>query len=102
MMQVRHDDHDLEALETSEAPCAGGMSSQLVRKFRKVMNLLRCVGDEREIYNYKSLHFEKLKGDRQHQRSVRLQDQWRLIIEIDQSASEKKNVLVIKGIENYH
>src|SRR5690348_4047485 len=99
-MQVRHEDPDLEALEVSETPCAGGMSVRLVREFRRVMNLLRSVPDEREIYKYKSRHFEKLKGDREHQRSIRLCEQWRLILEIE--PGELGNCLVIKEIVDYH
>jgi len=48
----------------------------------------------------KSLHFEKLKGNRDHQRSMRLNDKWRLVIEI--RPSQPKNVVVVVGVEDYH
>jgi len=31
------------------------------------------------VPNYKGLHFEKLKGDRKEERSIKLNDQYRLI-----------------------
>jgi toxin HigB-1 len=48
----------------------------------------------------KSLHFEKLKGSRDHQHSMRLNDQWRLIVELDGKAPNK--TVVVIGIEDYH
>ena len=48
----------------------------------------------------RSLHFEKLKGGRRHQYSMRLNDQWRLILEMEGKGHEK--ILVIVAIEDYH
>lgn len=47
----------------------------------------------------KSLHYEKLKGNRKHQHSVRLTNQWRLIFEIQKV--QNKYILII-DIEDYH
>jgi Txe/YoeB family toxin of Txe-Axe toxin-antitoxin module len=52
------------------------------------------------FYAQKSLRFEKLKGKRDHQRSMRINDQWRLILEIEGTAP-KKTVRIV-GIEDYH
>jgi toxin HigB-1 len=48
----------------------------------------------------KSWHYEKLEGSRSHQRSIRLNDQWRLIIEIIER--KPSNIIEIIGIEDYH
>jgi proteic killer suppression protein len=45
------------------------------------MQTIRAAPDERVFYQLKSLHFEELLGNRSHQHSMRLNDQWRLIIE---------------------
>ena len=37
----------------------------------------------------KSMRFEKLKGARSHQFSLRLQDQWRLILEIERAGKRQ-------------
>lgn len=98
-MDVEHKNSDLERLET-EPEFNGGYSQAIVRAFRKRMQAIRAAKDERDLYVLKSLHFEKLKGDRSHQRSLRLNDQWRLILEIE--AGEPKNKAIIRGIEDYH
>ena len=64
------------------------------------MQVIRAAPDERTFYALKSLRFEKLKGPRAHQRSMRLNDQWRLILEIQPSTPG--NIVVLIKIEDYH
>jgi proteic killer suppression protein len=64
------------------------------------MALISNAKDERELYAMKSLHYEKLKGRRKHQRSVRLNDQFRLLVEKERDAQGR--YLLIIGIEDYH
>jgi len=64
------------------------------------MQIIRAAPDERTFYALKSLRFEKLKGKRSHQCSMKLNDQWRLIVEL-QGQTPNKVVLVV-GIEDYH
>ena len=78
----------------------GGFSKSTVKGFRKVMQLIRAAEDERDFYAMRSLHFEKLKGDREGQRSMRLNKQWRLILEIVEGSP--KNSVRVLGIEDYH
>ena len=71
-----------------------------VTAFFEVMAIIDSAPDERTLYGLKSLHFEKLKGKRKHERSLRLNKQWRLIVEILSDA--EGNFLLIKEIEDYH
>jgi proteic killer suppression protein len=98
-MEVQFSNDDLKRLE-QEANFNGGFSRAIVRAFRKVLNFIRQAVDERDFRGMRSLNFEKLKGDRSHQYSMRLNEQWRLIIEIVPSAP--KNVINIIAIEDYH
>lgn len=98
-MDVRHDDDDLARLE-ADPEYTAGLDRAIVFGFRKVMIVLRAVKHEGEIYNWPSLRFEKLSGKRQHQRSIRINAQWRLIVEIEQG--KHGHCIVIKGIEDYH
>ena len=99
-MEVRFDDDDdLDQLETDPA-FTGGRPPAVVKAFRKVMQFIRAAADERDFFAMKSLRFEKLKGARDHQRSVRLNDQWRLVFEFEGKGQTK--VVVVKGIEDYH
>ena len=68
--------------------------------FFEVMTLIGGAPDERTLNDLKSLHFEKLKGKRKHERSLRLDKQWRLIVEVLKDS--EGNYLLIKDIEDYH
>jgi proteic killer suppression protein len=98
-MDVRHDDDDLARLERDPG-FTNGMDRQLVRSFRKAMILVRGIENEKGLYSWPSLHFEKLKGDRKHQRSIRLHGGFRLIVDIEERANG--NCMVVKEIDNYH
>ena len=98
-MEVRFVNPDLERLE-ADAGFDGGYPPEAVRGFRKVMQVIRAAADEGDLYAMKSLRFEKLKGNRQDERSLRLNKQWRLIVKI--ITATPKNVVAIHGIEDYH
>lgn len=98
-MEVRYKDASLDRLET-DPDYTGGYDQAIVRAFRLRLQTIRAAPDERAFYELKSLHFEKLKGDRSHQHSMRLNKQWRLILELDGSGTAK--VVCIVAIEDYH
>ena len=99
IMEVCFEDDDLERLEADDAYTAG-LPQAVVKAFRKRMQHIRAAVDERDIRSWASLHFEKLSGKRRGQHSMRLNDQYRLIIEVESTAS-KRTVRIIK-IEDYH
>jgi proteic killer suppression protein len=68
--------------------------------FRKVMGIIKASIDERDLRELKGLRYEKLKGARSHQHSLRLTNQWRLIIERIEHSSQIK--LRIISVEDYH
>lgn len=98
-MDVEHEDPALCRLERDRTATAGH-GDAVDRAFRKVMMIIRAAVDERDLYKLKSLHFEQLRGARAGERSLRLNRQWRLIIELRGSAPNKQ--VVIRGIEDYH
>lgn len=98
-MEVRFRDGRLDRLET-DPKFDGGFSQAVVRAFRKRLQFIRDTPDERVFYQMRSLRFEKLKGKRKHQYSMRLNDQWRLILELDDHAPTK--VVVVVAVEDYH
>ena len=98
-MEVSFRDAALDRLET-DARFDGGYGAAVVKAFRKRMQLIRAAEDQRAFYELKSLHFEKLKGAREHQHSMRLNDQWRLILELDDLGQEK--LVHVVSIEDYH
>lgn len=98
-MDVEFADEMLERLER-EFQFTGGFSAEIVRAFRKRMQLIRNALDERDFYQLKGAQFEKLKGQRSHQRSMRLNKQWRLVLELREAATGK--TVRVVGIEDYH
>ena len=98
-MEITFNDKHLDKLET-DGGFEGGHSPDIIKAYRKRIQLIRNAPDERDFYSFRSLKFEKLKGDRQHQYSMRLNDQWRLILEFQQEGANK--IVVVIGIEDYH
>ena len=98
-MEVKHTVAVLEQMET-ESGCNVTFSQEVVRAYQKCMQLIRAAVDERDLYAFKSRRFEKLRGNRVHQHSLRLNGQWRLIVEIERS--NPQNVIWIIAIEDYH
>jgi toxin HigB-1 len=98
-MEVEFDNDDLDRLEV-EADYSAGFGQAVVRGYRKVMQAVRAAADERDLYALRGLRFEKLKGQRKHQHSLRINNQWRLIVEIRGEAAKKR--IGVVGIEDYH
>ena len=98
-MEVAFSDAQLDRLETDPG-FAAGHPPGVVKAFRKRMQLIRGAQDERAFHAMRSLNFEKLKGARSHQHSMRLNDQWRLILELRGSGAGK--LVQVVCIEDYH
>ena len=96
---MRFKDDRLDRLET-DAGYDAGFAQAVVKAFRSRMQMIRNAVDERAFRGMRSLNFEKLKGARSHQQSMRLNDQWRLIVELEGEGRTK--VVVVVGIEDYH
>lgn len=98
-MDVIFKDKSLDRLET-DAAFSGGFTDPIVKAFRKRMQQIRAATDERTFHAQRSLNFEKLKGAREGQYSMRLNDQWRLIVALHGEAPKK--VVHIIEIADYH
>lgn len=98
-MDVKFKDQKLDRLE-SDVAYSSSWTDQIISVFRKRMQAIRSAPDERVFYAMRSLHFEKLKGARDHQYSMRLNDQWRLILEFEGKGENK--VVAVISIVDYH
>jgi proteic killer suppression protein len=98
-MEIEFRNSDLDRLET-DISFDGGYGRDLVRAFRKRIQSIRAAIDERDLHAVRGNNFEKLKGNRSHQYSMRLNDQWRLILEI--KTASPKNIVVVIDIDDYH
>jgi proteic killer suppression protein len=71
-----------------------------VDAFFEVLQIIGAAAGPDDLYAFKSLHFEKLWGDRDGQRSLRLNRQWRLIVMVDLEYAVPE--IVVEEIVDYH
>ncbi len=67
-------------------------------KAERVLDRLGAASSLRDIANFPGHHLEKLKGDRKGQWSVRINDQWRICFEWNDSSPGPSNVEIV----DYH
>jgi len=99
-MEVEFADGKLEAIETDHAIQATRLPPEVIASCRRKLIFLRNAPDERTLRNWKSLHYEKLDGKREGQRSIRLNDQWRMVFELIEDKSPPK--IRVLSVEDYH
>lgn len=98
-MEIEFADLSYDRLEV-DASFTGEFSAAVVKAYRKRIQLIRGADDERDFYALKSLYFEKLMGAREGQHSMRLNDQWRLILKLKRKPEGK--LVVVISITDYH
>lgn len=98
-MRIVFDDDGLASIETDEAGSTL-LPVGVIKSARRKLTILRAAIDDRSLRNWKSLHYEKLRGDREGQRSIRLNDQYRMVFELDEE-TEPQTVTILT-IEDYH
>lgn len=99
-MRIQFEDDGLRRLYKQADAVVPGLGPEVTRAFRKKVAFLVAAQSELDLRNYRALRFKKLKGDRAGQYSIRLNDQWRLILQIEDDASGR--FLLIVEIVDYH
>lgn len=95
-MEVRFKDPAYYRLEV-DCQFTLGLPHEVVLAYRRRVRFIRNAIDPRAFYAMKSLHFEKLKGNRLRQYSMRLNAQWRLILEL-----HREHKVLIVSVIDYH
>ena len=98
-MEVEFRDKDLALVETDRA-AETRLPVAVINSLRDKLVVIRAAPDERTLRNWRSLHYEKLKGERSGERSIRINKQWRLVFTIDTSRTPNK--ITVLGVEDYH
>lgn len=99
-MLLEFEDDNLRRLYTEPGFRLAWMGSDLTKLYRKKMQLLAAVSDERDLRQMRSLRFEKLVADRAGQHSVRLNDKYRLIFQL--RTEDSGRVVIIIEVIDYH
>jgi proteic killer suppression protein len=98
-MEFQFADPHLEDLY-SNASAKTGLGPAVDKGFRKAMGFIAAAKDEKDLRNFKSLHYHKLSGDRAHQHGIDITDRYRLIVERVQEIGRMS--LKIIEIIDYH
>jgi proteic killer suppression protein len=72
----------------------------IIRKYVRVLNILDSVDRPADLFRYRSLHYEKLVGDKAGLESVRVNDQYR--IEFKTSARGEITICNITELSNHY
>ena len=98
-MRIEFADDALKRICTDEAHKLGLPFAVILAARRRLLQLEAAL-DERDLRNLKSLNYKKLQGEREGQRSVRINDQYRIVFEISQA--ERPAVVLILEIGDTH
>lgn len=98
-MDVYFADPKLAAIETADA-AKTKLPIAVIKSARRKLTVIRAATDERTLRDWKSLHYEKLQGDLEGYRSIRLNDKYRMVFAID--TSTEPNAVTIVSVEDYH
>lgn len=72
----------------------------VIRAYRKKIQLIDAAQDERDLRAVRSLRLEKLEGDRAGTSSIRLNDQYRLILNF--ITDDSGRIAVVLELVDYH
>lgn len=98
-MDIEFQDPELDRLAFDET-YIGNWSPALVRAYRKRINQIMQAPNQQILYAFKGLHLEKLKGKMQGKHSMKINDQFRLIVRF--TKKNGNDTLIIIKIEDYH
>ncbi|MBT3928032.1 MAG: plasmid maintenance system killer protein [Rhodospirillaceae bacterium] len=98
-MEIEFADKMLAMIETESAG-ETRLPVAVIKAARRKLTVLRSAPDDRALRNWKSLHYEKLKGDKLGLRSIRVNKKYRMVFELD-SETEPQQATIL-AIEDYH
>ena len=96
-MEINFDKKYLRDLYvTGEADKKHRFQPQIIRKYIRIIDLMIEKADVKTLTQYKSLNYEKLKGDKAGLSSVRVNDQYR--IEFEEQVKDGEIIATICNI----
>lgn len=98
-MRVEFADADLEQIFSDDAHKLG-LPIAVIKSARLKLLMLEQAPDERTIRNWAALRYKKLSGDREGQRSIRINKQYRIVFEL--LDHEHRPVIRVLEIDDTH
>ena len=99
-MRVRFGDEEVRRLYEEPGFRPRRFHPDLIKSYIKKITLLYSVSSQLELRQHKALRLEQLRGDRAGQHSIRLNDQFRLVLTFERD-DEGQYVVVVEIID-YH
>lgn len=99
-MQIEYGDDDLRRLAEDAGFAPPRWSRDLIKVYRKKIQMLVAAMDERDIRAVRSLRLEQLDGDRAGTYSIRLNAQYRLILTFRTEGADR--VVGVLEMVDYH
>src|SRR6266480_4032778 len=96
-MRVEFADSDLARICTEEAHRLG-LPFAVIKAARRKLIQMEAALDERDLRNLKGLFYKKLHGEREGQRQIRINDQYRIVFTISDSRPPVITVVEIGDI----
>lgn len=100
LVRILFEDDELRRVAEDVSYTPKQWGPDIVKAYRKKIQILTHAVDERDLRALRSLHLEQLKGDRAGTSSIRLNKQFRLILKFV-SDSAGRVVIVVKMVD-YH
>lgn len=98
-MKIEFRDSRLALIRTDRAE-ETKLPFPVIKSCREKLTVLEAAPDERTLRHWKSLRYKKLEGNRKEQRAIRINDQYRLIILLNNSQAPP--TIMVLGVEDYH
>lgn len=99
-MQIEYGDEDLRRLAEDPDYAPRQWSRDLVRVYRKKVQLLGAAKGERDLRQLRGLRLKDLSGKRAGTSSIRLNDQYRLVLRFRTDPAGR--VVIVLELVDYH
>jgi proteic killer suppression protein len=99
-MRIEYGDDDLRRLAEDPDCRPRRLGRDVIVAYRKKIQILDAAKDERDLLAMRSLRLEQLAGDRAGTCSIRLNDQFRLILTF--YTDDDGRVVVVLELVDYH
>lgn len=99
-MRLEFEDVELERLAYDVGASTKRWPPDVTRAYRRRIQQIAAANDDRDLRAVKSLHLEKLRGDRAGTHSIRINQKYRLIVRFTTTPTGRTTVIV-DGLD-YH
>lgn len=99
MLNITFAENGLSLIETDQAGVTK-LPVAVIKSARRKLAVIRSFTDTSQLRAWKSLHYEKLKGNYEGKRSIRLNDQYRMIFEINKETAP--HTIIVLEVKDYH